>query len=124
MEDFKKKDLELFEWMNKAQEDNKDVVLITIGSECKWQQWSIDAIHQGLKKVGCRVIWGLKGFPNPAEGDNDFKIMPWVPQIEVLAHPACKAGLTHCGFGGTLEFIAMRKPVVAWPHFMDQPMNA
>lgn len=42
----------------------------------------------------------------------------------MLAHPACKAGLTHCGFGGTLEFIAMRVPVVTFPHFSDQPLNA
>ena len=37
IEDFKEKDNDLFEWMNKAQEEKRDVVLITIGSECKWQ---------------------------------------------------------------------------------------
>ena len=36
MEDFKKKDIDLFEWMNKAQQEKRDVVLITLGSECKW----------------------------------------------------------------------------------------
>ena len=45
MEDFKRKDMELYEWMNKALEDKQDVVLITIGSECKWQQWSVDAMY-------------------------------------------------------------------------------
>lgn len=81
-------------------------------------------MYQGLKKVGCKVIWGLKDFKNPAEGDDNFRVMGWLPQIEVLAHPACKAGLTHCGFGGALEFISMGIPVVAWPHFADQPVNA
>ena len=42
----------------------------------------------------------------------------------MLAHPAVKAGLTHCGFGGTLEFIAAGVPMVALPHFADQPPNA
>lgn len=37
MEDFKTKDNDLLEWMNKALEDKQPVVLITIGSECKWQ---------------------------------------------------------------------------------------
>jgi len=27
--------------------------------------------------------------------------------------------MTHCGFGGTLEFIAAGKPIVAFPHFGD-----
>jgi hypothetical protein len=39
------KDQGLFEWLNKAEKDGKDVVYVSIGSECKWQQWSIDAIH-------------------------------------------------------------------------------
>jgi len=66
----------------------------------------------------------LKGFKNPAEEDDNFRVMEWLPQIEVLAHPACKAGLTHCGWGGTLEFLSMRIPAVCWPHFADQPGNA
>ena len=37
MEDFEKKDKDLFEWMNKAYDLKKDVVIVTIGSECKWQ---------------------------------------------------------------------------------------
>jgi len=39
-------------------------------------------------------------------------------------HPAIKAGLTHCGMGGTLEFINGSVPLVAWPHFADQHTNA
>ena len=37
-----------------------------------------------------------------------------------MAHPAIKAGLTHCGMGGTLEFINASIPSVCWPHFADQ----
>ena len=110
--------------MNKALEDNQPVVVVTIGSEMMWQQWSVDTVHQGLKKVGCKVVWSLKGFDNPAKGDENFRVMPWIPQIEVLAHPAVKAGITHCGFGGTLEFIQNKVPVIAWPHFFDQHPNA
>lgn len=66
----------------------------------------------------------MKDFKIPDENDPNFWIKPWIPQVEVLAHPAIKAGLTHCGFGGTLEFIAAGKPIVAFPHFIDQPPNA
>lgn len=82
----------------------------------------MDALYHGLKKVGCRVIWSLKNFKLPEENPN-FWVSTWIPQIEVLAHPAVKAGLTHCGHGGTLEFIAAGLPIVAWPHFGDQHDN-
>ena len=55
----------------------------------------------------------------PEEDNENFWVRPWIPQVEVLAHPALKAGLTHCGFGGTLEFISAGKPIVAFPHFDD-----
>ena len=41
-----------------------------------------------------------------------------------MAHPAIKAGLSHCGMGETLEFINANKPLIAWPHFFDQHDNA
>lgn len=50
--------------------------------------------------------------------------MEWLPQVEILAHPALKVGLTHGGFGGTLEFISFGVPVVIWPHFGDQNDNS
>ena len=77
----------------------------------------------GLKKLGCKVVWSIKDFQMPEENEN-FHVGPWMPQIEVLAHPACKAGLGHCGFGATLEFTSMGIPIVAWPHFGDQHPNA
>ena len=95
---------------------------VSIGSVCVWKQWSIDAIYNGLKKVGCKVVWSLSDKLDckiPDDKDPNFWVRPWIPQVEVLAHPALKVGLTHCGFGGTLEFIAAGKPIVAFPHFLD-----
>jgi len=80
-------------------------------------------MYFGLKKLGCKVVWSIKNFELPEENPN-FHVGPWMPQIEVLAHPACKAGLGHCGFGATLEFTSMGIPIVAWPHFEDQHPNA
>ena len=124
VEKLKSKDEELSNWLDEAQSNNQAVVYVSLGSVCKWKQWSVDAIYNGLKKLGCKVIWSLKDFKTPNDEDPDFWIRPWVPQVELLAHPAVKAGLTHCGFGGTLEFIAAGKPIVAWPHFGDQLSNS
>lgn len=81
-------------------------------------------MYNGLKKTGFKVVWSIRGFEMPEQDNENFWVSSWVPQIEVLAHPALKVGLTHCGFGGCLEFINAGVPVVAFPHFFDQPANA
>jgi UDP:flavonoid glycosyltransferase YjiC (YdhE family) len=43
----------------------------------------------------------------------------WLPQVEALAHPGVKAGVTHCGLGGSLEFIYSGVPALCFPHFGD-----
>ena len=52
-----------------------------------------------------------------------FWLSGWIPQIEVIHHKAVKAGLTHCGWGGVLEFIGAGLPTVAFPHYGDQFVN-
>ena len=113
------KDAKLLGWLDAAKDAGRPVLYVTIGSECKWQQWSVDEMYKGLKKTGYKVVWGLAGFNNPAEGDDDFWVSGWLPQVEALSHPAVKGGLTHCGFGGTNEFINATIPVLCWPHFGD-----
>lgn len=81
-------------------------------------------MYFGLKKVGCKVIWSLKNLKMPEDNNENFWVREWIPQIEVLAHPAVQAGLTHCGFGGTSEFVSAGVPIVAFPHFFDQHDNA
>ena len=55
----KEKDYKLYEWLNKAVDDNQDVVYISIGSEAKWRDWSVKTIYEGLKKLGVKVVWSL-----------------------------------------------------------------
>lgn len=56
--------------------------------------------------------------------DENFYVSNWVPQSELLMHPAVVGGMTHAGFGGTLEFIAAGVPCLTFPHFGDQGTNA
>lgn len=101
----KAKNEELYDWLEKARKENQDVVYVSIGTEALWRQWSVDVIYKGLKKLGVKVVWSLKDYKIPEPNDPNFFVREWIPQIEVLAHSAVKAGLTHCGMGGTLEFI-------------------
>lgn len=80
-----------------------------------------------------RAIWGFpklgKGtgilYDHPFGKDDDRVIVQaWLPQVEIIAHPAIACGLTHCGFGGTTEYIMAGIPMLCYPFFGDQIMNA
>jgi len=47
-------------------------------------------------------------------------VLPWVPQQAILAHPATKVFITHCGMHGVLEAIYHQVPMVGMPVFIDQ----
>jgi UDP:flavonoid glycosyltransferase YjiC (YdhE family) len=124
----------LFEWLQDAHAKGEKVLYITIGSECYWAQWSIEAFKEGLanlrKELPIRAIWALPklgqagGPPITKEELPDYIWgSAWLPQVECLNHPAVQGGVTHCGFGGTLEFISAGVPVLTFSHFGDQPAN-
>jgi hypothetical protein len=56
-------------------------------------------------------------------GKRDY-IMKWIPQKEVLAHGAVEGFLNHCEWNSTLESICERIPIICWPYFGNQRMNA
>lgn len=59
--------------------DEKTAVYISLGSQCKWNDWEFEAVYHGLKKLGVRVVWSLKNKKIPKVDDPDFFIHPWVP---------------------------------------------
>ena len=94
---------------------------------CGWNKWSVEAFFHGLKELDVFVIWSIKEKYQefiPDQKDLKFWISSWLPQVELLSHSGVKAGLTHCGFGGTLEFINAGIPMVCFPHFGDQGDNS
>ncbi|XP_058772747.1 UDP-glycosyltransferase 72E1-like [Vicia villosa] len=51
-------------------------------------------------------------------------IPTWAPQAEILKHPATGGFVTHCGWNSVLESILSGVPMVAWPLYAEQNMNA
>lgn len=48
----------------------------------------------------------------------------WAPQVHVLGHKATGGFLSHCGWNSTLESMAYGVPIIAWPLFAEQRINA
>nr|AGT16462.1 cis-zeatin O-glucosyltransferase [Saccharum hybrid cultivar R570] len=51
-------------------------------------------------------------------------ITGWAPQLEILAHGATAAFMSHCGWNSTMESLSHGKPMLAWPMHSDQPLVA
>ncbi|CAH1424288.1 unnamed protein product [Lactuca virosa] len=125
------------------------VVLVSFGSG---GTLSLDQIHElalGLETSGHRFLWILRSPDEKASNASFFTassqtdplgflpegflartvtqglIVPsWAPQIEILNHKATGGFLTHCGWNSTLESIVHGVPMIAWPLYAEQHMNA
>ncbi|XP_020251617.1 UDP-glycosyltransferase 78D2-like, partial [Asparagus officinalis] len=51
-------------------------------------------------------------------------VVPWAPQVDVLAHEAVGAFVTHCGWNSVLESITGGVPMLCRPFLGDQMLNA
>ena len=53
-----------------------------------------------------------------------FVISDWVSQVDILSHPSIGAFISRCGWNSTLESILNGVPIIAFPLFAEQKMNA
>ncbi|CAD6262737.1 unnamed protein product [Miscanthus lutarioriparius] len=65
----------------------------------------------------------LSEFTKETEGTG-LVITGWAPQLEILAHGATAAFMSHCGWNSTMESLSHGKPVLAWPMHSDQPWDS
>ncbi|KAL4376954.1 hypothetical protein GQ457_02G007390 [Hibiscus cannabinus] len=56
--------------------------------------------------------------------DRGLVVPTWAPQVEVLSHPSIGGFLTHCGWNSSMESIIEGVPMIAWPLYAEQKMNA
>ncbi|TVU16959.1 hypothetical protein EJB05_32963, partial [Eragrostis curvula] len=129
----------------------RSVVYVSFGSggTLTWQQTTELAL--GLELSQCRFIWAVKR-PNESATSGAFfgnqqgedttalDFLPkgfiertkglgmltstWAPQTAILEHASVGCFITHCGWNSILESIMNGVPMVAWPLYAEQDMNA
>ncbi|OAY62183.1 hydroquinone glucosyltransferase [Manihot esculenta] len=64
-----------------------------------------------------------KGFLDRTKG-RGLVVPSWAPQAQVLSHGSTGGFLTHCGWNSILESVVNGVPLIAWPLYAEQKMNA
>ncbi|KAF8032479.1 hypothetical protein BT93_D1403 [Corymbia citriodora subsp. variegata] len=64
-----------------------------------------------------------EGFLERTKG-RGLVVPSWAPQAQVLAHSSTGGFITHCGWNSTLESMLSGVPLIVWPLFAEQRMNA
>ncbi|CAM0873231.1 unnamed protein product [Alopecurus aequalis] len=120
------------------------VLYVSFGTTCSFRGEQIAEMAAALKACKQRFIWVLRDADRAdifAESDesrhdtlsSEFRtetkgaglvITGWAPQLEILAHGATAAFMSHCGWNSTLESLSHGKPILAWPMHSDQPWDA
>ncbi|XP_066289194.1 UDP-glucuronosyltransferase 2C1-like [Branchiostoma lanceolatum] len=70
-----------------------------------------------------KVVWRDVG-EKPTGLGNNTKLMSWLPQNDLLAHPKTRAFVSHAGLNGVYEALYHGVPMVCLPLFGDHPGNA
>uniref|UniRef100_A0ACD5WEK0 Uncharacterized protein n=1 Tax=Avena sativa TaxID=4498 RepID=A0ACD5WEK0_AVESA len=120
------------------------VVLLCFGGGGFSTATQAHEIARGLERSGHRFLWVLRGPPAAGTGqpsDADLaellpegflektkeKGMVWptkAPQKEILAHAAVGGFVTHGGWNSVLESLWFGVPMVPWPLYAEQHLNA
>ncbi|XVF15490.1 hypothetical protein REPUB_Repub09cG0158200 [Reevesia pubescens] len=119
------------EWLN--QQPPSSVIYISFGSIILTSEQQIQSIATALKNVNMPFLWVVKRsearkdeFPHGFYEETKEKglVVSWCPQEKVLMNQALACFMTHCGWNSVLETVVAGVPIVAYPEWTDQPMNA
>ncbi|XP_043856820.1 UDP-glucuronosyltransferase 1A7-like isoform X4 [Dromiciops gliroides] len=80
-------------------------------------------IAEALGTIPQTVLWRYTG-KTPSNLAKNTKLVKWLPQNDLLAHPKTRAFITHAGSHGVYEGICNGVPMVLMPLFGDQMDNA
>ncbi|KAI4306621.1 hypothetical protein L6164_029882 [Bauhinia variegata] len=124
----------IMKWLDN--QPKSSVVYLCFGSMGSFGPSQVREIALALQQSGVRFLWAMR--PPPTK-DNAKRILPegflewmedkgmicgWAPQIEVLAHQAIGGFVSHCGWNSILESLWFGVPILTWPIYAEQQLNA
>ncbi|KAL2317441.1 hypothetical protein Fmac_031317 [Flemingia macrophylla] len=112
-----------FEWLDK--QPSGSVLYISQGSFLSVSNAQRDEIAIGVRESGVRFMWVQPGESDRLKelcGDRGL-VLAWCDQIRVLQHPAIGGFWSHCGWNSTREGVFSGVPFLAFPIYVDQPLN-
>nr|BBB16128.1 UDP-glucosyltransferase [Indigofera tinctoria] len=138
---------ECLKWLD--EQPHGSVLFVSFGSGGTLSSAQINELALGLEASEQRFLWVVRS-PNDkvanasffsADSHADpFDFLPkgfvertkqrglvvssWAPQPQVLAHGSTGGFLTHCGWNSILESVVNGVPLIAWPLYAEQKMNA
>ncbi|XP_077238868.1 UDP-glycosyltransferase 76B1-like [Tasmannia lanceolata] len=112
------------------------VIYVSFGSIADMEKQELVETAWGLANSDQPFLWVIRpdsvrgldwaelpeGFEEKTRGRGC--VVKWAPHQEVLAHPSVGGFWTHCGWNSTLESICEGVPMLCWPSFGDQRVNA
>ncbi|XP_035677908.1 UDP-glucuronosyltransferase 1A1-like isoform X2 [Branchiostoma floridae] len=100
------------------------VIVVSFGSMVKTMSTERQEVFAAaFARLRQKVVWRYVG-EKPAGLGNNTKLLAWLPQNDLLAHPKTRAFITHAGSNGLYEALHHGVPMVCLPLFGDQPANA
>ncbi|XP_051115430.1 anthocyanidin 3-O-glucosyltransferase 2-like [Andrographis paniculata] len=136
---------EALQWLDA--QSSSSVVFLCFGSQGSITEDQIRELAIGIEASGAGFLWSLRrqsadseaaafpteygggfeevlpeGFLQRTEGRG--RVVGWVPQMEVLSHPAVAGFVSHCGWNSVVESLWCGVAVAAWPLHAEQHMNA
>nr|AZQ26937.1 UGT93B8 [Avena strigosa] len=133
---------ECLDWLD--QQPPASVLYVSFGTSSTLPAEQIQELAAALRDSKQRFIWVLRDADrgdifmaeDGGESRRHEKLLPeftqgtgmvitgWAPQLEILAHRATAAFMSHCGWNSTMESLSHGKPILAWPMHCDQPWDA
>ncbi|KAM1174623.1 hypothetical protein ACFX15_026639 [Malus domestica] len=137
----------LFNWLDK--QPCEFVIFVSLGSGGTVSLEQMTEMAWGLELSQQRFIWVVR--PPARSADADFftsgnqdddpstylpkgfltrthdvgLVVPlWVSQVDILSHPSIGGFWSHCGWNSSLESITNGVPMMVWPLYGEQRMNA
>ncbi|XP_028249296.1 UDP-glucuronosyltransferase-like [Parambassis ranga] len=112
---------DLEEFVNGSGDDG--FIVFTLGSMVSnMPEEKAKTFFDAFRQIPQRVVWRYTG-TLPDDAPKNVRVMKWLPQNDLLAHPKARLFITHGGTHGIYEGICNAVPMLMFPLFGDQGDN-